>query len=268
MGRKNEETEKLQNELKSFKRESDAKSSDSDSLKSQISELEEQLRVITEQNNSLSASAKHKDEQISNLQGGIVNLNRNLGESCGEVRRLEESVKRLENILKINSKEPHDQKRKESRDPQDYDVIVVHDAVLNHVTNGFLRNEGLTVKKIWGPNLKKTYETILTLKSLPKTVLIHTGTYDLEKLSEKEIVDWIEKIYFSLHYRGVKTVFSAIVPRNDCLDAKGQLVNAMVANKFGSAEDFFVCRHDNLLGLGGVFNESYYDDSVHVNSEP
>jgi len=263
--RKNEETEKLRHELKSSKKENHRRNSDSDALKSQIVDLEEQLRTITEQNSSLAACVQHKDDQISNLQGGIVNLNRNLGESCGEVRRLEESVKRLENILKMNTKE---QSRKESRDvQQDYDVIVVHDSVLNHVTTGFLRAEGLNVRKIWGPNLRKTYETILTLKSLPKTVLIHTGTYDLEKLSEKEIVDWIEKIYFCLHYRGVKTIFSTITPRNDDLDAKGQLVNAMVANKFGTAEDFFVCRNDNLLGVGGAFNESLYDDSVHVNSE-
>jgi len=265
--RKNEETEKLRNELKSSKKERKTKDSDTDAWKSQISDLEQQLRTMTEQNGSLTASIQHKDEQISNLQGGIVNLNKNLGESSGEVRRLEESVKRLENIIKMNSNESRNNTRKESRDIQDYDVIMVHDSVLNHVNTGFLRNEGLNVRKIWGPNLKKTYETILTLKSLPKTVLIHTGTYDLEKLSEKEIVDWIEKIYFSLHYRGVKTIFSTIAPRNDQLDAKGQLVNAMVANKFGAAEDFFVCRNDNLLGVGGVFNESYYDDSVHVNSE-
>merc|ERR1712142_123721 len=115
LARKNEETEKLQNELNSCKKERKTKSSDTDAMKSQISDLEQQLRTITEQNSSLTASVQNKDEQISNLQGGIVNLNRNLGESCGEVRRLEESVKRLENIIKMNSNESRKNTRKESR---------------------------------------------------------------------------------------------------------------------------------------------------------
>ena len=265
--RRSEETEQVRAQLEASRRDSATREADNTTLRTQVTSLEDQLRAAHDQNKLLNTSLTHRDSQISNLQGGIVNLNRELGESCGEIRRLEESVKRLENIVRMNNK-PRDQStRKVSRYLTEYDIVVVHDAVLNHLTNGFLRNEGLNVKKIWGPNLRKTYETVLTMKTLPRCVLIHTGTYDLEKLSEQEILDWVEKIYYSLHYRGVKTIFSTITPRGDNLDAKGQLVNALVATKLGSAEDFIVCRNDNLLGTGGRFNESLYDDDVHVNSE-
>ena len=104
----------------------------------------------------------------------------------------------------------------------------------------------------------------------PKAILLHTATNDLENSDVHDIVNKITDCYELVAGNGIKFVWSAITPRGDntALNAKAELVNAMVASKLAEKDDAIINRNDNFYTNQGTINKSLYaDDMVHVKGE-
>ena len=93
-------------------------------------------------------------------------------------------------------------------------------------------------------------QPISTIKTKPNVILLHTGTNDLCKLTEHEMVDRVMKIYEHVKKRGIKFIFSGIPVRKDeTFDIKVQLFNAMVVSKLAFADGVTICRNDETTTL-------------------
>ena len=107
-------------------------------------------------------------------------------------------------------------------------MLLLHDSLFKHVTDGILKREKITVKKVWAPGLNDAFNFVSAFSSNPKVVIIHSGTNDLGNYSNENIVELVNNIHEILSIRGIKMVYSEIVPRMDELDFNAQVVNALV----------------------------------------
>ena len=74
------------------------------------------------------------------------------------------------------------------------DVIIIHDSLFKDISEGLLKNEKLTVKKVWAAGVRDAHEYVLDMRHKPKVVILHSGTKDLKHLSELDIVDYVMKV--------------------------------------------------------------------------
>ena len=241
--------------------------SDVERLQSHVNSLNLQITTLQGQNNILAISEKDKDTMIYDLQTNISKMSEEIGRLNGEKTQLENSLKVLQSLLQTSKGLPQpDKKDKPLSEPPD--VVIIHDSLFKDITEGILKNEGLTVRKIWAPRIKDAYSAIESMQIKPKAILVHTSTNDLKFLGEDEIVKGIIDTYHLTKNWGVKFIWSDITPRTDNieLNAKAQLVNALVGWKLAKCDGIIFCRNDNFYECG-VINASLFEDEVHLNSD-
>ena len=129
-----------------------------------------------------------------------------------------------------------------------------------------MKNEQVSDKKVWAPRIYDVLQTVKNMQDKPKVVLLHTSTNDLEDIDDEQIVADITEIYHLLNKRGIKLVWSNIVPRNDSsvLNSKTELINAKVGFSLMNKDGVYIARNDNFY-IRDVINTSLYDeDGIHV----
>ena len=250
---------------------------DSDKLVAQNEDLSQKLRSFqweAEKSNAdmekITESLNIKKSSILHLQETNNGLRENISKLIGEVETLRSEMTSLKQLL-INriqsSSNPIDDKTEETGPA----VWILHDSLFKSVSEGLLKNEELTAKKLWCPRIHDAPKIIGEQQKLqqssPKVCVLHVGTNDLAHLSEQEIVNEVFKVHQILKSMESKLIFSTIAPRFDVpkLNVKAQLVNALVISRLEEVSDVIISRNDNLY-TNGVINREFYDeDGVHVN---
>ena len=88
-------------------------------------------------------------------------------------------------------------------------------------------------------------------------------------MEENDIVDKVNQIYELAKQRGIKVIYSTIVPRKDENGEshfKAQRINAMLGSKFAAKEGILLSCNLNFY-VNGVIDESLYEDDVHLNKK-
>ena len=124
------------------------------------------------------------------------------------------------------------------------------------------------MKKIWAPNLKEAHNGISALKSKPKAIVLHVGTNDLAHASEEFIVKSVLDIFSIVNARGIKFIWSNVIPRGDDIDLNGKacVINALITRDLAKRVGAYISRNDNFYD-NDVFNAAIYDDGVHLLKE-
>ena len=195
-----------------------------------------------------------------------------IGRYEGEKVKMEESLCVLEPLLlKSRSTSPPDMNDLPSNEEtiQIEDVVICHDSLIKGITEGILKNEGLTVKKLWAPCIKDAYSLLESMPGKPKAILLHTSTNDLQHLHEDEIVKCVLDTCRLANQRGSKVIWSCIVPRldNDELNAKAQLVNAMIGMWLTKEDGVTLSRNGNFYNHDVINTSLYTEDGIHVNEK-
>ncbi len=156
-------------------------------------------------------------------------------------------------------------------DEGDPDVIILHDSLFKSVkADGLMRREKQKVLLKWTPKLSNALETVTAMQEKPKVVMLHSGTNDLADMDENEngMLESIKSIYDVLEARGIKFVYSFILPRNG-RDATGnaEVLNSRVVRMFAQKEDVFICRNDSFYWHGVQNERLFHADGVHVNDD-
>ena len=153
--------------------------------------------------------------------------------------------------------------------PKEEDVIIIHDSLFKDISEGLLKNEKLTVKKVWTAGVRDAHEYVLDMRHKPKVVILHSDTNDLKHLSELEIVDYFMKIQDILESRNINMLFSYIAPRLDSKDfnAKALVINALIDRRCCEKENVTISRHDNFYPRGVIDSTLYEQDGIHLNGK-
>ena len=95
-----------------------------------------------------------------------------------------------------------------------------------------------------------------------KVVLLHTSTNDLD---DEQISWYITEIYRLLNGRGIKFVWSNIVPRSDhFLNVKTELINAKVGVSLWGKDGVYISRNYNFY-MRDMINAAFFaEDGIHV----
>ena len=223
----------------------------------------------------MGANSEDKDKKIYNLQSNCENLRERLGKALGEAETLRVSIHTLQTLVnrfQPNSKNniPNEVDATTKSVIEDHeDVTIFHDSLFQHISEGVLKKEGMSVKKIWSPRIEGAYKAIVELEYNPKVIVLHTSTNDLIHLNENKIVDVVMKIYEEVDKRGSKFVYSDIAPRMDNieLNAKAQIINAVVASKLVKKDNAFISRNDNFYNRSVINKDLYKMDGIHLNEQ-
>ena len=193
-----------------------------------------------------------------------------MGRCEGEKSKLEDTVNILRNLQQqigvenINvNRDPTDRK---TDVPQTEDVFILHDSLFKEISTGLLKKEEISVKKLWTPRIYDALEAIRNLTEKPKFVYLHCGTNDLEEIDPEQMVSDIGEIYNILKGRDIKFAWSNIIPRRDTnvLNAKAELVNAMVGIKLMNKDGAYIVRVDNFYLRDAIIPEYFNEDGVHI----
>lgn len=189
---------------------------ENDKLHTRIKELNLRIATLDGQNNLLVISSGDKDNRLGYLQNEINKLSNNIGRREGEINKLEETIKILKSIYTQNKgQQIINTQVDESINAASNDAIIFHDSLFKYISEGIMKNEGLKVEKVFTPRLSDVLEKLGSLRTKPKVVVVHCATNDLAHMEENEIVDKISEIYELASQRGIKVIYSTIVPRKD-----------------------------------------------------
>ena len=126
-----------------------------------------------------------KDVKISDLQKEIDVLNEKVGVKQCEKAKVDGIIQSMQ--MNIGRRE----KVKEGDDPVEKceDIIILHASPLKPLTDCILKNEGLTVQKVWARTLGDAKKEVGSmLDSPPRAVLLHSPTNDLQnRPAEKNV---------------------------------------------------------------------------------
>ena len=111
-------------------------------------------------------------------------------------------------------------------------------------------------------------ETVIAMQEKPKVVTLHCGTNDLVDNNEDGMLESVKAIYDVLEARGIKFVFSFILPRGE-RNATGnaEVINSRVARMFAQKENVFISRNDSFYWHGLQNEQLFHADGVHVNDD-
>ena len=154
-------------------------------------------------------------------------------------------------------------------DAGDPDIIILHDSLFKSVkADGLMRREKQKVLLKWTPKLSDALETVIAMQEKPKVVMLHSGTNDLGDSDENSMLECIKSMYDVLEARGIKFVYSYILPRTGRgVTGKAEVVNSRVVQMFAQKEEVFIGRNDRFY-WHGVQSELLFDeDGIHVNED-
>ena len=247
------------------------------SLQTAIAKLQLQINTLNGQNNILAISIRDKDVVINKNHLEIRDLGQRLGKCDGEIIRLEEALAILRNIHSQiqflgspNSKCVRRSDIFEDNSPEFIppceDVFIIHDSLFKNITEGLMKNKKISVRRIWAPKMYYALDIVKNMTETPKVVFIHTSTNDLEEVDDEQIISDVNEIYTILNGKGIKFVWSNILPRKDnlILNAKAELINAKIGVFLRGKVDAYISRNDNFY-LRDIINPAFFnDDGVHV----
>ena len=151
----------------------------------------------------------------------------------------------------------------------DNDVVILHDSLFQKITEGILKKENLSVKKVWTPRVHDALEYVTAMNQRPKVVILHSATNDLSESDDDVIIDDILKLHEILETRDIKMIYSYIWPRNDerDLNAKAQVINAIIDRKLSGKSNVTIARNDNFYKRGSINGDLFTEDGIHLNDE-
>ena len=196
-------------------------------------------------------------------------------ESMESFNRIERSIAEMHNLLNTIKngnfrKETNDTRKSPAEErrhnlPSPVDVIIYHDSLFKHINGGIMKNENLQTELVWAPKLADISQNLDHLNSSAKIVTVHTGTNDLENKSAESIVSAVADIFEKVKNRNKLFMFSCILPRKDKWQSKGNLVNALILERFENTRGFFISKNANFSDIFGNINEALYSDNIHIN---
>ena len=161
----------------------------------------------------------------------------------------------------MNSKEiiSNNQKRKENRKVNKPSVTILGDSLLKDV-KGYEMNKAtnyaanIYVKSFPGATVEDMASYVIpTKKRNPDIAILHCGTNDLNKSDEPRLIaNNIIKLAKSMHTTTSTILVSALIPRNDGLDKKRNVVNSHLKRE---------CNDSNL----GYIDHENIDKVKHLN---
>ena len=120
----------------------------------------------------------------------------------------------------------------------------------------------------WAPKLKDALDCVLAMAEKPKVVLLHVGTNDIEHATEDDMLDNINKIQEILENRGIKLVYSYVIPSNTkAKTAKSEVVNSRVVQRFAASDDVFIGRNDDFYHYGVKSDKLFQEDGIHLSDD-
>ena len=123
-----------------------------------------------------------------------------------------------------------------------------------------MKNEGVSVKKIWAHRIQDALKIVNDIQDMPKVIVLHPSTNNLQEMEAELIVSMIYDIYQIVNRRQAKLIWNNIIPCNDdpCLNAKAALINALVGVRLINEDGVFITRNDNFYS-GDTINPRGYD---------
>ena len=235
-----------------------------------IKNFELQLCTLQAENNVLSISNQDTSVTITEYQKKIETLTYTNGILEGKMKQLNDCMHILRSLIRNGN--PETNALSASPDyvsPQEVpceNIFILHDSLFKGVTDGITKNENLSVKKIWAPQLKDAFDIVTNMKENPKVVFLHSATNDLQHLHENDIVKYVLDIYETVNNLGIKFVWSNIVPRTDNneINSKAYLVNAMVCRELVRKEAAFILRNENFYDGDMINHFLLNEDGVHL----
>ena len=233
-----------------------------------IKKLDLQVNTINGQNNLLSISINDKDALLNSHHKELLEATSRVSNYEGQVNRMEEYIQYLRSMKNSgqqvisNSNIPITQHEPTPCE----DIFIIHDSLFKEISDGIMKNEKMSVKKIWAPKLQDALNVVKSLESRPKVVLLHSATNDLPDVDVNDIVKHVVDIYEIVKNMNIKFVWSNMVPRNDNpeLNAKAHLVNAMIGNQLLHKDGTYIVRNGNFYD-GDMVNVDLFDkDGIHV----
>ncbi len=151
-----------------------------------------------------------------------------------------------------------DEEEDEARD----EVVILHDSMCKNVNNTLLSREGISVNKVWAPDMEKMEEALDEVDS--KVVVLEAFTRDLGKMDIEEMNQKIAGLVSKAATKADKVVLSTIIRREDIedIDLKADLVNAFIKLKYKKDENVIVC--DNYKLYDSWFRKA---DKLHLNDD-
>ena len=236
-------------------------------LEDRIKHLDLQVTTINGQKNMLIIEGTDKSKKIQHMQTEIDNMSFRVGQLSGQNAEIQKSTEMLkamvDNYLKNSKASTENVANENEAIKESDDVIIYHDSLFKHVSEGLLKKENLKVKKVWAPTLKTVLDFVTALQIKPKLVVVHSGTNDLGKQSNESIAQLVADIQEVLMRSGIKFVFSEIVPRLDELDFKAQVVNAMTYSLLAN-KDVTIAKNSSFYDRGVINKDLFEVDGVHI----
>ena len=231
-------------------------------FQSENENLHKNIQVLEDNLTSATKTILGDQQYLMELMERASKSAENLVQTEVEVSRLKETIIQLKEIVK-NCKttnignSPSYEKRAHT------DVIILHDSLFKYINKGIMKNERLTTSKICAPRLDDAIQICQSLNENDASVIcLHVSTNDLEHLPAETIAGKVEQIYQIVSKLNMKFVYSCTLPRNDCLEPKANLANAMAIDKLSNQKDAIISRNLNFFSL---IDMDLFEDEVHLN---
>ena len=235
-------------------------------LKIEHTEVEKQTVITGTEIGRLKVFLTDRDKTIQVLRNEKEDLMTKLGESLQQFNTLNELVKNLSKPTHSNRNDTSTEEEDPNTEP---DIIILHDSLFKGVKSDFLmRREKQKVLLKWSPKLGDALNTVLEMQEKPKVVMLHSGTNDLGGTEEKEMIESIKRMYDVLEARGIKFIYSYILPRVDRDEtAKAEVINSRVVQMFARKDEVCIGRNDRFYYHGIQSDRLFDEDGIHVNDE-
>ena len=126
-------------------------------------------------------------------------------------------------------------------------VILFHDSLCNKINDTMMKNENVSITKIWSPTLGETQENLDEIDHADR-IVIQGLTREVGDMTAEEFTSLTFSTVDKCLSKADKVIVSLIVDREDDLEiqAKAEAVNAMIKLNYMNDSNVLVCNHNNL----------------------
>ena len=239
-----------------------------ESLRTKNEEATQKILLFNQEIAKMKTDITDRDKANYLLKKEKGEISNQLNESLTQFKLLNESVQSLLTKEAGNGSGFRTDRVEDDANAEP-DIVILHDSIFKAVKpEGLMRREKVKVMMKWAPKLKDALDCVLAMMEKPKVVLLHVGTNDIEHATEEEMLDNVNKIQEILENRGIKLVYSYVIPSDTkAKTAKSEVVNSRVVQKFAASDDVFIGRNDNFYHYGVKSDKLFLEDGIHLNDD-
>lgn len=220
---------------------------------------------LTQDQERYEKGSKKKNEEIDHLTECVTDLTSKLSKSNDEILQLKMNMSSLLDVSQHPTTASH------TDDPRARpSVLLIGTSNIEGITAEKLTHVANVQKEI-KYTIQDTANYISTLSTPPTVIVLHSLTNDLKHKKPQQCIDDLFQLTSTIcaKWHEIKIVISFTTPRCDSMNnsTNGQIINALLKQKFAGVDGIYFAEHINMLQFGNPNKELLCEDGYHLNDK-